>query len=126
MLGCVLAAFREAAHAGFGTRDPDSIQISNPSEPLESHSIRIFLDSLARFKQVVILIFDQFEELFSLHPAAWEKREDLFQQLAEVMENDSHLKIVLVIREGTVVHEGPASEIDESRVLDLVMEGRAA
>jgi ribose transport system ATP-binding protein len=30
---------------------------------------------------------------------------------------------VLVVREGTVVHEGPASEIDESRVLDLVMEG---
>jgi ribose transport system ATP-binding protein len=33
---------------------------------------------------------------------------------------------VLVVREGRVVHEGPASEIDESRVLDLVMEGNAA
>jgi ribose transport system ATP-binding protein len=33
---------------------------------------------------------------------------------------------VLVVREGRVVHEGPASEIDESRVLDLVMEGRVA
>ncbi|MDR7251432.1 ribose transport system ATP-binding protein [Nocardioides sp. BE266] len=33
---------------------------------------------------------------------------------------------VLVVREGRVVHEGPASEIDESRVLDLVMEGSAA
>ncbi|WP_208542885.1 sugar ABC transporter ATP-binding protein [Nocardioides euryhalodurans] len=33
---------------------------------------------------------------------------------------------VLVIREGRVVHEGPATEIDESRVLDLVMEGRVA
>jgi ribose transport system ATP-binding protein len=33
---------------------------------------------------------------------------------------------VLVIREGRVVHEGPAQEIDESRVLDLVMEGSAA
>jgi ribose transport system ATP-binding protein len=32
---------------------------------------------------------------------------------------------VLVIREGRVVHEGPTSAIDESRVLDLVMEGRA-
>jgi ribose transport system ATP-binding protein len=30
---------------------------------------------------------------------------------------------VLVVREGSVVHEGPAAEIDESRVLDLVMEG---
>ncbi|NYD57410.1 ribose transport system ATP-binding protein [Nocardioides marinisabuli] len=33
---------------------------------------------------------------------------------------------VLVVREGTVVHEGPAEDIDESRVLDLVMEGNVA
>ena len=33
---------------------------------------------------------------------------------------------VLVVREGRVVHEGPADQIDESRVLDLVMEGSAA
>jgi len=33
---------------------------------------------------------------------------------------------VLVVREGRVVHTGPASEIDESKVLDLVMEGAAA
>ncbi len=30
---------------------------------------------------------------------------------------------VLVIRDGSVVHEGSAQDIDESRVLDLVMEG---
>jgi ribose transport system ATP-binding protein len=33
---------------------------------------------------------------------------------------------VLVVREGRVVHTGPTGEIDESRVLDLVMEGTAA
>ena len=33
---------------------------------------------------------------------------------------------VLVIREGRIVHTGPANEIDEHRVLDLVMEGSAA
>ncbi len=33
---------------------------------------------------------------------------------------------VLVVREGEVVHEGPATEIDESGVLDLVMEGAVA
>jgi ribose transport system ATP-binding protein len=31
-----------------------------------------------------------------------------------------------VIREGRIVHTGPANEIDEHRVLDLVMEGSAA
>jgi ribose transport system ATP-binding protein len=33
---------------------------------------------------------------------------------------------VLVLREGAVVHSGPADEIDEHRVLDLVMEGSVA
>ena len=33
---------------------------------------------------------------------------------------------VLVVREGQIVHEGPAQEIDEHRVLDLIMEGSAA
>ena len=33
---------------------------------------------------------------------------------------------VLVVREGAVVHEAPATELDESMVLDLVMEGRVA
>jgi ribose transport system ATP-binding protein len=32
---------------------------------------------------------------------------------------------VLVVREGRVVHEAPAGELDEGRVLDLVMEGAA-
>ena len=34
--------------------------------------------------------------------------------------------VILVISEGRVVHEGPASDIDEHRVLDLVMEGSVA
>ena len=33
---------------------------------------------------------------------------------------------VLVISEGRIVHEGPAADIDEHRVLDLVMEGAPA
>jgi ribose transport system ATP-binding protein len=30
---------------------------------------------------------------------------------------------VLVVREGRVVHQAPGGELDEARVLDLVMEG---
>ena len=33
---------------------------------------------------------------------------------------------VLVVREGAVVHEATATDLDEARVLDLVMEGRVA
>jgi ribose transport system ATP-binding protein len=32
---------------------------------------------------------------------------------------------VLVLRDGRIVHESPADELDESHVLDLVMEGSA-
>ncbi|SDL47281.1 sugar ABC transporter ATP-binding protein [Nonomuraea jiangxiensis] len=33
---------------------------------------------------------------------------------------------VLVLREGTVIHQGEAAELDEHRVLDMIMNGRAA
>jgi ribose transport system ATP-binding protein len=33
---------------------------------------------------------------------------------------------VLVMREGAIIHEAPATELDEHRVLDLIMEGSAA
>ena len=33
---------------------------------------------------------------------------------------------VLVMREGAVIHEAPATDIDESQVLDMIMEGSAA
>ncbi|MGZ4632466.1 MAG: sugar ABC transporter ATP-binding protein [Actinomycetes bacterium] len=33
---------------------------------------------------------------------------------------------VLVMREGAVIHEAPAAELDEHRVLDMIMEGSAA
>ncbi|MFI6597836.1 sugar ABC transporter ATP-binding protein [Nonomuraea sp. NPDC050536] len=33
---------------------------------------------------------------------------------------------VLVLREGTVIHQGDADELDEHRVLDMIMEGSAA
>jgi ribose transport system ATP-binding protein len=33
---------------------------------------------------------------------------------------------VLVVRDGRVVHEAPGDELDEARVLDLVMEGSRA
>jgi len=46
-----------------------------------------------------ILIIDQFEELFSTHHQAWKKREDFFQQLAQAMQADPYMWVVLVMRE---------------------------
>ncbi|MBO0846237.1 MAG: sugar ABC transporter ATP-binding protein [Nocardioides sp.] len=33
---------------------------------------------------------------------------------------------VLVMRDGTAIHQGPADELDETRVLDMILEGTAA
>ena len=33
---------------------------------------------------------------------------------------------VLVLREGTVIHQAHAGELDEHRVLDMIMDGSAA
>ena len=54
-----------------------------------------------------ILIIDQFEEFFSTHPEAWEKREDFFLQLAQAMESDPHLWVILVMREDYIAALDP-------------------
>src|SRR5688500_14157138 len=53
------------------------------------------------------LIIDQFEEIFSTHPEAWKQREDFFRQLAEVMQKEPHLWVVLVMREDYIAALDP-------------------
>jgi WD40 repeat protein len=53
------------------------------------------------------VVIDQFEELFSTHPEAWEKREEFFQQLAQAMQDDPQLWVVLVMREDFVAALDP-------------------
>ena len=53
------------------------------------------------------LIIDQFEELFTTHPEAWEKRTDFFKQLAVAMDADPYLWVVLTMREDHVAALDP-------------------
>jgi len=55
--------FDEAKKQGF-IQIPDEISIENFDNPLESKSIQKALDYLRRKKKVLIIFFDQFEELF--------------------------------------------------------------
>lgn len=57
------------------------------------------------------LIIDQFEELFRTHPEAWEKREDFFRQIAQVMEDDPFLWVVLVMREDFIANLDPYAHL---------------
>lgn len=59
----LIASLREAQKAGFG--DKIELSLTDPSSPLNSSSIQNYLSSLERRGQVVCLVFDQFEELYS-------------------------------------------------------------
>ena len=65
ILWSLLACLRRAAESGFGTENPDELRISNSTNPFESKSIQEFLTQLTQKEQVVCLVFDQFEELYS-------------------------------------------------------------
>jgi len=64
-LWSVLACLRKAAELGFGTGNPDNLRITNSADPFESPSIQEFLTQLELKEQVICLVFDQFEELYS-------------------------------------------------------------
>lgn len=57
------------------------------------------------------LIIDQFEEVFSTHLEAWEKREDFFRQLAQAMQDDPYLWVVLVMREDYIAALDPYAHL---------------
>lgn len=63
ILSSLLVSLREAQKFGFG--DDIELSLTDPSSPLNSISIQEYLASLKRKEQVVCLVFDQFEELYS-------------------------------------------------------------
>ena len=54
-----------------------------------------------------ILIIDQFEEVFSTNVEAWQQREEFFRQLAQAMQDDPFLWILLVMREDYIAALDP-------------------
>lgn len=76
----LIKALREAASKDFGEVAASDIEISDHADPLSSASIQAFLESLERKRQIVCLVFDQFEELYSkpdLYPV-FEEAQSLF------------------------------------------------
>jgi len=53
------------------------------------------------------IIFDQFEELFTLHLDRWKDRANFFEQVSRSLENDSLLRIVFVMREDHIAKLDP-------------------
>ncbi len=59
----LLKCLKAAQQAGFG--DKVELQLTDPSSPLSSPSINQYLETVEKKGQIICLIFDQFEELYS-------------------------------------------------------------
>lgn len=51
------------------------------------------------FTQLRIVIFDQFEELFTAYPHHWEHRRAFFEQIRDALQQDENLRVIFVMRE---------------------------
>ncbi len=86
-----------------GPASVDDLQASAPGEPpLEARP--------------QMLIIDQFEELFTAHPAEWRKREDFFLQLRQALEEDPKLWVLLALREDFVAAVDPFAYLFPGRL----------
>jgi formylglycine-generating enzyme required for sulfatase activity/Tol biopolymer transport system component len=54
-----------------------------------------------------VVIFDQFEELFTLYPERWTEREGFFAQVADALSKDSFLRVLFVMREDYLAQLDP-------------------
>lgn len=54
-----------------------------------------------------VLIFDQFEELFTFYPERWADRTEFFEQVAEAIEADPLLRVVFTMREDYIAQLDP-------------------
>jgi hypothetical protein len=63
ILSALVKALRLAASEGFGSRLP--VELTNYVDPLQSESIITFLSECSKKHELIILVLDQFEELYS-------------------------------------------------------------
>ncbi len=77
-------------------------------QALLRHTLRSFLEEFYpraedEFeRQPLVLIFDQFEELFTTHRDRWQEAEEFFHQVREALDALPHLGVVFAMREDHV------------------------
>jgi hypothetical protein len=97
----VLASLAEAAGDGHAEGEFAS---STLAEFLARHPHAIDSDGLTEPRALVI---DQFEELFTLYPRYWRQREQFVRDLADALDDDPLLRVVLAMREDYVAQLDP-------------------
>jgi DNA-binding beta-propeller fold protein YncE/Leucine-rich repeat (LRR) protein len=63
-----------------------------------------------------VIVFDQFEELFTAYEERWKDRDDFFKQLQAALEADPMLRVVFVMREEHIAHLDPYVELIPDRL----------
>lgn len=63
-----------------------------------------------------VVSIDQFEELFTAYPHRWQDREDFFKQLAQVLDADPLLRVLLILREDYIAQLDPYTELFTDRL----------
>ena len=58
-----------------------------------------------------VLVFDQFEELFTTYPERWEERRGFFEELDHAMSADPSLRVLFAMREDFVAHVDPYEDL---------------
>ncbi len=83
----LLQALKNAQKAGFGKQDIELV-LSDVGSPLNSGTIKSYLESLEAKNQLIVLIFDQFEELYS-KPELYE----VFERAKSLLLNAASIKM---------------------------------
>ncbi len=63
-----------------------------------------------------VVIFDQFEELFTAHPERWQERRGFFEQVCDALNADPLLRVVFVMREDYIAEIDPYRSILPNRL----------
>lgn len=63
-----------------------------------------------------VIIFDQFEELFTFYPESWPLRKAFFEQLCKLLDHDPFIHVLLALREDYVAQLDPYASLLPERL----------
>jgi len=78
--------------------------------PLDEYLKKTYAASEGRLLKPCVIIFDQFEELFTFYPERWKDRRGFFEQISKALE-DPLLRVVLAMREDYIAELDPYEDL---------------